>query len=134
MAIRIRTTSNRSTPDVLRAIAADTGTLVRKELELARQELTEAMTVKAKGAAALAAGGVIALIGIAFLGVTIGQALYLVVVPWLAWLLTGVAFLLLGGVVALVGRRVVMSRSVVPGETVRTVQEDVTWARTQLRR
>jgi hypothetical protein len=46
--------SVRTTGELVKAIAEDTSTLVRKEVELAKEELAEAAKSRVKGAAALA--------------------------------------------------------------------------------
>ena len=46
---------DQSTPQLVRSIASDTGTLVRKEIELAKQEIAEGLKAKIAGAAAFGA-------------------------------------------------------------------------------
>jgi hypothetical protein len=124
----------RSTIDLVRAIAGDTSTLVRKQVELARQEVVEGVMAKAKGAAAMAAAGLLALFVIGFLGLAAAYGLDLLMAPWLSRLIVAGGFLLLAAIAALVGIRVMKRRSVAPEETKRTVKEDVEWARAQLKR
>jgi uncharacterized membrane protein YqjE len=134
MAIRMPDRAERSTADVMRAIATDTATLVRKEMELARQEITDAVAAKVKGAIFLVTAAVLALMGVVFVGITIGVLLDGVIAGWLAWLLTAVLFLAVAAVVAVVGRGFVRSETITPEATVKSVQEDVAWARTHLGR
>ncbi len=124
----------RSTPELVQSIAADSATLVRKEIELARQEMMEGVAAKAKGAAAFVAAAGLALLALIYLGVSLAAALRIVLPAWAAWLATGGAFLLLTlGAVAFGAVRMKTS-SVSPQEATRTVKEDVKWARAQLRR
>jgi len=124
----------RSTVQLVRDIATDTATLVRKEVELARQELTEAVMARVKGGAALAVGGAMAMFGLIYLGIAAGAALSIVFPRWLAWLIVGGAFILLAGGAALFGLRRMKKPPLAPEETKRTVKEDVEWAKAQLKR
>jgi hypothetical protein len=124
----------RSTVDLVRSIAGDTSTLVRKQVELAKQEVAEGIAAKVKGAAAVAAAGVMGLFVIGFLGLAAAYALDLVMDPWASRLVVAGGFLLLAAIAGLVGLRVMKKRSIAPEETKRTVKEDVEWARAQLKR
>src|SRR5439155_4790034 len=126
--------AERSTIELVRAIAQDSSTLVRKELELARLEIKEAALARAKGAAAFGAAGFMAMLGLIFLAVTAAVALDIVWPKWLAWLVVGVAFMVLAGAAAMFGLRKMKRPSMKPEETVRTVKEDVEWAKAQLKR
>jgi putative superfamily III holin-X len=124
----------RSTVQLVRDIAGDTSTLVRKEIELARQEITEALVSRLKGGAALAVGGMMALFGLIYLGIAAGAALSIVLPRWLAWLIVGGSLLVLAGGAALFGLRKMKKPPMAPEETKRTVKEDVEWAKAQLKR
>lgn len=124
----------RSMAELVRSVASDTAMLVRKEAELARQELTEGVTAKGKAAGVLAVAAVLAVFAIGALTAAMAAALRLVMEPWAAWLVTAAALLVLGGIVAAVGRAVMRRSSIAPKETARTLKEDVEWARTQLKR
>ncbi|MDP9341358.1 MAG: phage holin family protein [Actinomycetota bacterium] len=124
----------RSTIELVRAIAQDSSTLVRQELQLARQEVTEAVKAKAIGAGALAAAGAMGLLALIFLAVAGAAALDIVLPRWAAWLIVGGTFLVLAGGAAMFGLRRMKRPSMKPEETVRTVKEDVEWAKAQLKR
>jgi len=126
--------SDRSTIELVRAIAQDSSTLVRKELELARLEIKEAAMARAKGAAAFGAAAFMGMLAFIFLAITAAVALDIVLPKWLAWLIEGGAFLVLAGMAAMFGLRKMKRPSMKPEETVRTVKEDVEWARAQLKR
>ena len=73
--------ADRSTLEILMAIADDTRHLLQKEVELARHEIVEALLAKAKAAAALAAAGIIGLMVLVFAGLTAAAALDNVLPP-----------------------------------------------------
>ena len=124
----------RSTIQLVRDIASDSATLVRKEVELARQEIMTAVMARVKASGALAAAGALALFALIYLGIAGGAALSIVLPRWLAWLIVGGAFLLLAGMAALVGLRKMKKPPMAPEETKRTVKEDMEWAKAQLKR
>ena len=125
---------DRSTPELIRGIATDTATLVRKEVELARHEIVEALVARGKAAGAFAAGGLMALFILVFLGIAGGLALALVMPGWAAFLIVAGVFLLLAVGAVLFAKLRLKSPPMAPEETKRTVKEDVEWAKAQLRR
>jgi len=123
-----------TTPQLVRSIASDTGTLVRKEIELAKQEMTEALIARAKSALAFGFAGGLGLLGLLFAALAVAAALSIVFPMWLAALIVmGTLFLMAGAAVA-IGVMRAKRPSIAPTETVRTVKEDVEWARAQLKR
>ncbi|HEX2024891.1 MAG TPA: YhjD/YihY/BrkB family envelope integrity protein, partial [Actinomycetota bacterium] len=123
-----------STFQLVGRVAGDAGTLVRKELELARQEMKEGMAARARGAAALGAAGVFALYLLGFLAAAGAAALALVLPLWAALLIVAAVFLILALIAAAVGRSSMRSGSVSPERAKANLKEDVEWAKAQLRR
>ena len=124
----------RSMPELMRAIATDTSTLVRKEVELARREIMEAVTARLKAAGAMAAAGVMALMVLAFGGAAAAHALDGVMSSWAARLVVAGGFLVLAALAAAIGIARARRPSLTPEKTVETVKEDVEWAKAQLKR
>jgi putative superfamily III holin-X len=124
----------RSTPQLLRDIASDTSTLVRQEIQLARQEVMEGVAARVKAAVAMAVAGVLGLFALGFLGATAAAALDNVVSPWLSRLIVAAGFGLIALVAAAFGMLRMKRPSLAPEETKRTVKENVEWARAQLKR
>lgn len=124
----------RSTLNLVRDIATQSQTLVRKEVELAKQEVLEAVTAKVMAAAALAGAGLFGLFALLFGALAAAAALALVLPAWAAALIVAGGFLLLAVPAVLIGIRRMKAPPLKPEETVRTVKEDVEWARAQLKR
>ena len=122
-----------STPQLVGRMAGDVGLLVRKEVELARQEITEGISAKLQGGAAFAVAGALGLFVLGFLLAAGAAALDLVLPLWAALLIVAGVVLVLAAVAAAFGRSR-MRRPVRPEETKRTIREDMEWARAQLRR
>ena len=131
---RSRDPQEQSTVQLIRSIATDTSTLVRKEIELGKQELQEAIKARVKAAAALAVAGVMGLFVLGFLGAALAQALDNAMAPWLSRLIVAAAYALIAVMGVVFGLRKVKRPSLAPEETKRTVKEDVEWAKTQLKR
>jgi membrane protein len=121
----------RSTPGLIMSIAGDTSALVRKEMELARQEMVESVTARIKSVVSLAVAGVLGLFAVGWLASTLATALDGVLVPWASRLIVAGIFLLLAGVAIVLGRG---KKKGPLEETKRTIKEDMEWARAQLKR
>jgi uncharacterized membrane protein YqjE len=123
-----------STGDLVKELSDQTTTLVRKEIELAKAELTEKGKVVGKGAGML--GGA-ALVGLLTLGVLTALILSLLDKAMdftLAALIVTIVYAAIAAVLALAGREWVKAgMPPAPEETVETVKEDVQWAKTQAR-
>ena len=115
-------------------IATDTSTLLRKEMELGKQEIVEAVTARLKAAGSLAAVGLLFMFMLIFLALAGAAALDLVLPSWASRLIVAGGFLILALPVALFGLRRLKRPSLAPEETKRTVKEDVQWAKQQLKR
>jgi len=100
-----------------------TRTLVRKQVELAKIEMTEAVAVRAKGAGMFAGAGVMAPGSV---------ALALVLPAWAANLIVAAVFVAIASVLALVGRNAIRNAPTTPEQSQETLKEDARWARQQI--
>lgn len=123
-----------STIELVRGIANDTTTLVKKEVELARHEIVEAVSARLMAAGAFGVGGVCAMFGVLFGAAAVAAALALVLPVWASLLIVMGAFLGVAGVAAFAGVAKVKSPPLAPEETQRTIKEDVEWAKEALKR
>jgi len=123
---------NSSTSDLVKQLTAQSSELVRKELELAKTELTEKARRTGKGAGILGAAGVVGLLALGTLTAFVILLLGEVMDAWLAALIVTVVYAAVAGVLALNGRdRVKEGMPPAPEQTVESVKEDVQWARKQ---
>jgi hypothetical protein len=120
--------------ELVKSISTDTVALVRKEVELARQEVVEALTARVKAVAALAAAGVMGLFILGFLGLAAAAGLDNVMRPWASRLIVAGGYLVLAVGAGLFALGRAKRPPLVPEETKRTVKEDVEWAKAQLKR
>ena len=93
--------SQQSMPELVRSIATDTSTLLRKEMELGKQEIVEAVTARLKAAGSLAAVGLLFMFMLIFLALAGAAALDLVLPSWASRLIVAGGFLILALPVAL---------------------------------
>ncbi|WP_207481501.1 phage holin family protein [Arenibaculum pallidiluteum] len=130
-----RTTGGeRPLTQLLSDLATETTTLVRKEVELARAEVSEKVGQATAGAVSLAAGGLVAFAGLIFLLLAAVYGLTRVVPDWAAALIVGAVVTLVGVVMLLVGKRKLSATSFEPRRTIETLKDDKRWAESQLGR
>lgn len=125
---------NRSLGELFSALAQDTSTLVRQEVELAKTEMTQKATRVGKDIGFLLAGGAVAYAG--FLGILAAIAIGLgqLGVPWwLATLIVGVVVAAVGGFLVMSGLSALRRETAAPQQTIETLKEDAEWAKTQTR-
>jgi nitrogenase molybdenum-iron protein alpha/beta subunit len=122
----------RSLGELFGELSADTSILIRKEMELARHELTRSAQTYARNSMLVGVGGLIAyagaivlLMGIAWLLARLGLA------TDLSFLIVGAVTLAIGAVIAWRAVQSMQKVSVVPERTVETIREDVEWAKEQ---
>lgn len=111
-----------------------TRSLLRKQVELAKIEMTEAVAVRAKSAGMMAGAAVMALFALGFAAAAGAAALDLVLPTWAAILIVAGVFVAIAGVLALVGRSEMKNAPTAPERTQETLKEDARWARQQLAR
>lgn len=118
--------------DLLGRFTNEFSRLIRLEIQLAKAEATEKATAIGKGAGVVAAGAILALVGLSILAMAIGFLLGTVMPVWAGFLITSILFLGIGGALAAAG----MSRiKKVPTElrrTKETIDEDKQWMRKEI--
>lgn len=124
----------RSLSEMVRAVIDGVRDILRKEIELAKIEMTEAIASKGIAIGLFVAGGVAALFGIGFAAAAGSSALDLVMPTWAADLIVGAVFLLIAAVALLAGRRMLRRGPIAPTRTKETIKEDVRWAKQQIER
>ncbi len=122
--------SQRTMGTLLRDLAEGSAALVRQEVKLARLEVAAMLKAVGTGTAAVAAGGVFALLGL--LAFVTG----IILLPgdqWLRdryWLAALIVTLIVGGVafwLAKQGMNLLSPRQLAPAETIATLKEDKEW-------
>ena len=116
------------------SIVNDLSTLDTKQIELAKQELGEMASARAQGAGGFAAAAVLALFVVGFLGMTIAEALDLVMPRWAAMLTVAALFGILAAIAIVAARARLHNAPTTPELTRASLKEDVEWAKRRLTR
>ena len=123
----------RSVPEILEDIASNLTQIVQAEFRLAKTELKEGAEKLTGPGAALGAGVALAFYGLGFLLLAVVYALSLVVAGWLAALIVGGALTVGAGILIGAGGTKLKRVNFAHDKTIRTLQEDVQWAKQQIR-
>jgi hypothetical protein len=123
----------RSVPEILENIASNLTQLVQAEFRLAKSEVIEGAEKVAGPGATLGAGAVLAFYGLGFLLLAAVYALSLVVAAWLATLIVGGVLTVAAGILIGAGSAKLKRVNVMPEKTMRTFEEDVQWAKQQIK-
>ena len=118
--------------ELLKQLSEETTTLVRKELDLAKAEMTEKAKEAGKGAGMFGAAGILGFLALGALTAFFIMLLDGAVPNWAAALIVAAVYAAIAGVLALTGRNKVQEATPpMPEQTVETIKEDVQWAKTQ---
>ena len=109
-------------------------TLARAHVDLAKIEVGEAASVRAKGAGMFGAAGVAAMYAVGFVAAAGAAALALVLPVWAAILIVGALLLLVAGLLVVIARRALRTAPAPADRTRETLKEDARWARRQIAR
>jgi threonine/homoserine/homoserine lactone efflux protein len=125
---------SRGVGDLLGDLGRQVSTLVRKEIDLARVELTSNIRGFSRGAAMVGAGGVVLYAGLLVLLAAIVFALIEAGMDgWLAALIVAVVTLAIGGVLLWMGVKQIQNTEMAPKQTAETVQENVEFVKEQMK-
>jgi hypothetical protein len=124
--------ANQPVAVLLRDLSEQTSTLVRKELELARLEMTEKGKRAGIGVGMFGGAG---LVGLYALGAVVAAAILALataITPWLAALVVAAVCGAVAGGLALTGKsKVSQATPPVPQQATESVKEDVRWTKTK---
>ena len=124
---------NRSIVDIFTDVVSQLTTLLRKEGQLARTELSEKVSQAGVGLG-LVVGGAVFLIPalVILLQAAVAALVKAVPEPW-ASLIVGGAALVLGLLIAMIGMSRLNANNLAPNRTIQQIQRDVTVAKQQVR-
>ncbi len=102
---------------------ADVSTLMRAEVELAKAEISKSAKKGGIGAGAFGAAGVVLAFSVFFIGIALAEFItWLGLIRWISYLIVWALFLLVAGVAALVGTRM-MKKIEKPERTIETLKD-----------
>ena len=125
---------SRGIGDLLGDLGRQVSTLVRKEIDLARLEVTSNAARLSRGAGMAGAGGALIYAGfLVLLGALVLGLIEAGVDAWLAALIVGAGALIVGAVVTSMGVKQIQSTDMAPTQTAETVRENVEFVKEQIK-
>ena len=120
------TETDRSIGTIIKDLTANLSTLFRSEIALLKLEIKDTVAKLGGGAAMFAGAVVFALLGVAFLFVTIVLGLVALGVPaWISALIVTVVLFAGAGVLAMMGKKKFAGVQFVPNESIDHIKSDI---------
>lgn len=118
--------NDRSLGTIIKELTADLSMLLRSEIALLKLELRDAASKLGGGSALLAGALFLALIGLAFLFVTVTLGLVALGVPaWLSSLIVTLALFASAAVLGILGKKKLAKVNFVPNESIEHIRTDI---------
>lgn len=114
--------------DLVAAATQNLSTLMKQEVALAKLEIKREVTAAGKGAGLLGGAGAVGALGGIFVSIALAYLLNEVLPTFVAFLVVGLVYLLLAGVLALIGKKS-LTKVGPPEKTIETMKDDVAWAK-----
>ena len=122
------TDQDASLGDLVAAATQNLSTLMKQEVQLAKIEIKREVVAAGKGAGLLGGAGALGALGGIFVSIALAYALNEVLPTFVSFLLVGVVYLVVAGLLALIGKKS-LSKVGPPEKTIATVKDDVAWAK-----
>jgi hypothetical protein len=119
---------DQSLGELVSVATRDLSVLVHKEVELAKTEITTELKRAGLGAGLLGGAGFVGVFALLFLSVAGALGIAVVLPVWAGFLCIGVLYVLAAGLFGIAGLGKVVKISP-PQRTIRTVKDDLEWAR-----
>ncbi len=124
--------AERPVGDLLKGFSDQARRLAGQEMNLAKTEMAEKAKEAGVAGGMFASAGLFGLVALLTLTAAIVLALATAVKPWLAALIVTGFYLLLAGVLALVGKaRLAKATPLAPTQAIKSVKEDIAWLKTR---
>jgi uncharacterized membrane protein YqjE len=119
----------KSVGQLVKEISEDFSTLIRKEIDLAKQELGSSVAAKAQGIVIILIAATFAFFALIFLLLAVRDGLATFLWTWVADLATALILILIGTGAVLFARKK-LATPIKADLTKQTVKEDIEWAKT----
>ena len=134
MAMMTEQSEQRPLGELFSELASNTGTLVRKEVELVAVEMTVKAKTAGRNAAMVAVGSAVTLLGVMALMAALALGLGTFMPLWAAALVVGAVVFTTGGALAMGGMKAFKAIDVAPRQTMETLEENRQWLKNQASR
>ena len=125
----VGTSGDKSAGRLMKEVTEDLSTLVRKEIELAKQELSSSVSQKAKGAAIFGLAAFLGFFVLIFLLLAVRDGFDNLMPTWLADLATAGVLIFISIIAILIGKKK-LATPISTELTKKSIKEDVEWAKT----
>ena len=116
---------NRTIGQLVAQISADLSFIVRKEIELAKTEMSQAFGLIGQGGGMLAGAGVLALYAFGILLTTAALVIAIWLPVWAGFLIVGVVLVIIAAILAVIGRKALQEAKPQPERAIAQAQETV---------
>ena len=114
-------------------IVEDLQGVVRGEVQLAKTEIKDDVSVLGKGAALIGAGVFLGLVGFIFLMLGVTYLLNKSLELWIAAGIVGLSLLIIAAIAASIGKSRLSAASLKPEQSIESIKEDQEWANQQIK-
>lgn len=141
VALEPRESTEQDLPSLFERLAEHVTKLLDQKLTLLRVEVKEEIDAYVKGAILIAAGGIVAAVGFALANIAIAFVVSTQFsnMDWsqpakyaLGFFITGLAYLVIGGIVIVITRNRLAKQGLVPRRTVQELEKDREWLQKEM--
>ncbi len=118
--------------DTVTGVIEDVQNIVRGEVQLAKTEIKEDVSKLGQGAGMIGGAAFLALVGFIFLMLGVTYLLNKSLEMWLSAGIVGLALLIIGAIVGVIGKNQIQKANLVPDKTIESLKEDKEWASHQI--
>lgn len=122
------TTQDKTLGELVQTATKDLSLLVSQEISLAKAEIKRDVSAAGKGAGLFGGAGFTGLLALLFLSIALAFAIGRPTTLGVGFLVVGLLYLLLAGVLALTGKKQ-LSQVGPPEKTIETLKDDAAWAK-----
>jgi len=121
----LRHSQERTIGQLVAQVTDDLRFIVRKEIELAKTEISSQLGIAGKGAGMLATAGVLALYGLGLLFIALSLVIAIWLPAWAGFLIMAVVLFIVTAILALIGRKALNQVNPRPERAIAQAQETV---------
>lgn len=119
----MRRSQERTIGQLVAQVTDDFSAIVRKEIQLAKTELSAQVGTAGKGVGMLAGAGVVALYGLGLLFITLSLVIAIWLPAWAGFLIVTVVLFVVAAVLAMIGRKALSQVNPRPERAIASAQE-----------
>ena len=121
----LRRSNERTIGQLVAQVTEDVSVIVRKELQLAKTEITSQLGIAGRGAGMLVGAAVVALYGLGILFIALSLVIAIWLPAWAGFLIVAVVLFIVAAILALIGRRALEQVNPRPERAIASAQETV---------